>query len=134
MDAAIALTPHVHSAYDIQSDREGEADDGQHQSPRGYREITAPNGRVYRVGEDPRELTGRSRSYMVWLPWVAMMAAGIFDYAYGSAAKTLQATYGWSSIEAFTLTGVWGFFQAGLVVREPQLRGGAGPGVGVGGE
>ena len=62
------------------------------------------------------QIMGRPRSYMVWLPWVAMMAAGIVEYAYGSAAKTLQASYHWSDTETFTLTGVWGFFQAGIAL------------------
>jgi MFS family permease len=87
-----------------------------------YQEITSANGRVYRVGEDPKDILGRSRGYMVWLPWVAMMAAGVFEYAYGSAAKTLQATYGWGDTETFTLTGVWGFFQAGIALPAGRLR------------
>ena len=81
-----------------------------------YREVTDANGRTFRVGEEPAQIMGRPRSYMVWLPWVAMMAAGIVEYAYGSAAKTLQASYHWSDTETFTLTGVWGFFQAGIAL------------------
>ena len=81
-----------------------------------YREVTDANGRMFRVGEEPAQILGRSRSYMVWLPWVAMMAAGVFEYAYGSAAKTLQASYDWSDTQTFTLTGVWGFFQAGIAL------------------
>jgi MFS family permease len=87
-----------------------------------YREIRGDTGRVFRVGEDPTELMGRSRSYMIWLPWVAMMAAGVFEYAYGSAAKTLQATYNWSDTQTFTLVGVWGFFQAGIALPAGRLR------------
>ena len=87
-----------------------------------YREITDANGRTFRVGEEPAQIMGRSRSYMVWLPWVAMMAAGVFEYAYGSAAKTLQATYNWSDTQTFTLTGVWGFFQAGIALPAGRLR------------
>jgi hypothetical protein len=87
-----------------------------------YREVTDANGRTFRVGEEPAQILGRSRSYMVWLPWVAMMAAGVFEYAYGSAAKTLQASYHWSDTETFTLTGVWGFFQAGIALPAGRLR------------
>jgi MFS family permease len=87
-----------------------------------YQEIRGDTGRVYRVGEDPEQLMGRSRSYMIWLPWVAMMAAGVFEYAYGSAAKTLQATYNWSDTQTFTLVGVWGFFQAGIALPAGRLR------------
>ena len=87
-----------------------------------YREIRGDTGRVFRVGEDPTELLGRSRSYMIWLPWVAMMAAGVFEYAYGSAAKTLQATYNWSDTQTFTLVEIWGFFQAGIALPAGRLR------------
>ena len=59
---------------------------------------------------------------MIWLPWVAMMAAGVFEYAYGSAAKTLQATYNWSDTQTFTLVGVWGFFPAGIALPAGRLR------------
>jgi MFS family permease len=59
---------------------------------------------------------------MIWLPWVAMMAAGVFEYAYGSAAKTLQATYNWSDTQTFTLVGVWGLFQAGIALPAGRLR------------
>jgi MFS family permease len=87
-----------------------------------FREITGPTGRVYRVGEEPEQLLGRSRGYMVWLPWVAMMAAGVFEYAYGSAAKTLQAAYNWGDTQTFTIVGVWGFFQAGIALPAGRLR------------
>lgn len=90
--------------------------------PATYREITDANGRTYRVGEAPAQLMGRSRGYMVWLPWAAMMAAGVFEYAYGSAAKTLQASYGWNDTTTFTFTGVWGFFQAGIALPAGRLR------------
>ena len=51
-------------------------------APASYREVTDANGRTFLIGEDPTQIMGRSRSYMVWLPWVAMMAAGVFEYAY----------------------------------------------------
>jgi hypothetical protein len=47
---------------------------------------------------------------------------GVFEHAYGSAAKTLQATYNWGDTETFTLTGVWGFFQAGIALPAGRLR------------
>jgi MFS family permease len=87
-----------------------------------YREITTSSGRTYRVGEDPKQILGRSRNSMIWLPWIAMMAAGVFEYAFGSAAKTLQASYEWTNVDAFTLTGVWGFFQAGIALPAGRLR------------
>ncbi|MBO0805243.1 MAG: OFA family MFS transporter [Nocardiopsaceae bacterium] len=77
---------------------------------------------MFRVGEDPKDILGRSRGYMIWLPWLAMMAAGIFEYAYGSAVDTLQSAYGWSDTSTFALAGVWGFFQAGVALPAGRLR------------
>ena len=54
-------------------------------APPNYREITDANGRVYRVGETDRDVLGRSRASMVWLPWIAMMAVSVFEYGYGAA-------------------------------------------------
>jgi len=33
-----------------------------------YREVVDDNGRVYRIGETDRDILGRSRAWMVWLP------------------------------------------------------------------
>ena len=65
-----------------------------------YREVTDANGRVYRIGETDRQLLGRSRAWMVWLPWIAMMAISVFEYAYGSAEDTLSHAHGWTQSEA----------------------------------
>ena len=31
---------------------------------------------------------------MVWLPWAGMMAVSVFEYGYGSAAKSLREAHG----------------------------------------
>ncbi|HKT02064.1 MAG TPA: OFA family MFS transporter [Rugosimonospora sp.] len=87
-----------------------------------FREVTDANGRTYRIGETPETLTGRSRGYMIWLPWLAMAAISAFEYAYGSAESTLEQTYHWSSTEAFWITSVWAFFQAGIAFPAGRLR------------
>jgi MFS family permease len=87
-----------------------------------YREITDANGRIYRVGESPQDLTGRPRSYMIWLPWLAMVAISVFEYAYGSAVLTLEKTYHWSTTQAFWITSVWALFQAGVAFPAGRLR------------
>ena len=63
-------------------------------APPKYREITDANGRVYRVGETDRDLLGRSRASMVWLPWIAMMAVSVFEYGYGAAAQNQRHAHG----------------------------------------
>jgi MFS family permease len=87
-----------------------------------YREITDANNRVYRVGETDRELLGRSRAWMVWLPWVAMMAISVYEYGYGAAEEALQDAHGWSMSETFWLLSIWAFFQAGIAFPAGKLR------------
>jgi hypothetical protein len=59
-----------------------------------YREIIDANGRAYRVGETDRNLLGRSRSWMAWLPWIAMMAVSNFEYGYGALHLVVKAPRG----------------------------------------
>jgi MFS family permease len=87
-----------------------------------YTEITDENGRIYRVGESPKELLGRSRSSMVWLPWIAMMAVSVFEYGWGAAASTLEKVHGWSLNDAFWMASLWAVFQAGVAFPAGRLR------------
>lgn len=87
-----------------------------------YREVTDANGRVYRVGETDRELLGRSRAWMVWLPWLAMMAVSVYEYGFGAAEEALQEAHHWSMGQTFWLLSIWAFFQAGIAFPAGKLR------------
>ena len=87
-----------------------------------YREVTDANDRVYRVGETDRELLGRSRAWMVWLPWAAMMAVSVYEYGYGAAEEALRDAHGWSMSQTFWLLSIWAFFQAGIAFPAGKLR------------
>src|ERR1700736_6443956 len=87
-----------------------------------YRDVTDANNRVYRVGETDRELLGRSRAWMVWLPWAAMMAVSVYEYGYGAAAKSLRDAHGWSMSQTFWLLSIWAFFQALVAFPAGRLR------------
>ncbi|UFR01150.1 OFA family MFS transporter [Streptomyces sp. Go40/10] len=89
---------------------------------RPYREVTDPHGRVYRIGETDRDILGHPRSLMVYLPWIAMMAISVFEYAYGSAEDTLSRAHGWSQSGTFWILSVWVFFQAGVAFPAGWLR------------
>ncbi|WP_051900639.1 OFA family MFS transporter [Streptomyces aureus] len=97
-------------------------DEGQGASGRAYREITDARGRVYRVGETDRDILGHSRNLMVYLPWVAMMAISVFEYAYGSAEDTLSHAHGWTQSNTFWILSIWVFFQAGIAFPAGWLR------------
>ncbi|WP_181794781.1 OFA family MFS transporter [Streptomyces sp. WELS2] len=87
-----------------------------------YREVTDARGRVYRVGETDRDILGHSRKFMVYLPWVSMMAISVSEYAYGSAEDTLSAAHGWTQSDTFWILSVWIFFQAGIAFPAGWLR------------
>ncbi|WP_327294269.1 MULTISPECIES: OFA family MFS transporter [unclassified Streptomyces] len=87
-----------------------------------YREVSDSKGRVYRVGETDRDLLGHSRKLMVYLPWVAMMAISVSEYAYGSAEDTLSSAHGWTQSNTFWILSVWVFFQAGIAFPAGWLR------------
>ncbi|MEV5102133.1 OFA family MFS transporter [Streptomyces massasporeus] len=89
---------------------------------RPYREVTDPHGRVYRLGETDRDILGHSRKLMVYLPWIAMMAISVFEYAYGSAEDTLSHAHGWTQSNTFWILSVWVFFQAGIAFPAGWLR------------
>ncbi|BAC69534.1 MFS transporter [Streptomyces avermitilis] len=89
---------------------------------RSYREVTDSRGRVYRVGETDRDILGHSRKFMVYLPWAAMMAISVFEYAYGSAEDTLSHAHGWTQSNTFWILSVWVFFQAGIAFPAGWLR------------
>ncbi|WP_405775148.1 OFA family MFS transporter [Streptomyces sp. NBC_00859] len=87
-----------------------------------YREVSDSKGRVYRVGETDRDLLGHSRKLMVYLPWVAMMAISVSEYAYGSAEDTLSSAHGWTQSNTFWILSVWVFFQAGIAFPAGWMR------------
>ncbi|MYW62719.1 MFS transporter [Streptomyces sp. SID8379] len=91
-------------------------------TPRTYREVTDARGRVYRIGETDRDILGHSRRLMVYLPWVAMMAISVFEYAYGSAEDTLSHAHGWTQSNTFWILSVWIFFQAGVSFPAGWMR------------
>ncbi len=87
-----------------------------------YREVIDGNGRVYRIGETDRDILGRSRAWMVWLPWIAMMAISSSEYAFTSAEDTLVDAHHWGHGHIFWLLGVWVFFQAAVAFPAGKLR------------
>jgi MFS family permease len=87
-----------------------------------FREVTDDNGRVYRIGETDRDILGRSRVWMVWLPWISMMAISSSEYAFTSAEDTLSDAHGWHGAHIFWLLGVWVFFQAAVAFPAGRLR------------
>lgn len=86
------------------------------------REVRDVYGRLYRVGESPEQLTGRSRAWMLALPWAAMAAVSVLQYGYGAAVPALREAHGWGLGAAFSVLAVWVVFQAGAAFPAAWLR------------
>jgi hypothetical protein len=84
--------------------------------------IPTGTGRTFRVGETDRQLLGYFRRWMVWLPWIAMMAVSVFEYGFAAASDTLMDRYGWTLSDSFWLASVWAAFQAGVAFPAGRLR------------
>jgi len=66
-----------------------------------YQELTNSTGRVFRVGEDPRQILGYSRVVVILAAWVAMMLAGLLEYTWGALNASLQNAHHWGTAPVF---------------------------------
>lgn len=78
-------------------------------------------GRRYEVGPTAEELLGRRREWTLWLPWAAMAAVGIPQYAFGSLVPALIER-GWAPVNVFWLLALWTVGQAGAGFPVAFLR------------
>jgi MFS family permease len=85
-------------------------------------EVRDFHGRSYRIGERPQDIMGRSRAWMLWLPWAAMAGISVLQYGYSVAATALQGASGWSATAAFWVLALWVMFQAGAAALTAALR------------
>ena len=82
-------------------------------------EVRDCHGLSYRVGERPQDLMGRSRKWMLWLPWAAMAGISVLQYGYSVAAIALHGTH---ATAAFWVLALWVMFQAGAAALTAALR------------
>src|ERR1700726_2665672 len=66
-----------------------------------YHEVTNDTGRVFRVGEEPRQILGYPRGVVIMAAWPAMCLAGLLEYTWGSLSGSLQAAHNWSNAPTF---------------------------------
>ncbi|WP_461156320.1 MFS transporter [Saccharopolyspora tripterygii] len=79
------------------------------------------HGRRYRIGEQPRELTGLPRAAMLWACWLPMLLVGTMQYAFGAAIPGLLAAGHEPAILCWTLA-AWTVLQAGTGLPCAHLR------------
>ena len=60
-----------------------------------FQEVTNSTGRVFRVGETPRDILGHGRWVPIMAAWLAMCLAGLLEYTWGALNGSLAKVHGW---------------------------------------
>lgn len=85
-------------------------------------EITNETGRVFRVGETPRDILGYPRWVVIIAAWVAMMLAGLLEYTWGALSGSLQAAHNWGAAPTFWLFSFYVIFESFVQIGTGYLR------------
>jgi MFS transporter, OFA family, oxalate/formate antiporter len=87
-----------------------------------YQEITNATGRVFRVGEQPRQLLGYPRAVIIWAAWLAMCLAGLLEYTWAALSGSLQAAHNWGAAPTFWLFSFFVIFESFVQILTGYLR------------
>jgi OFA family oxalate/formate antiporter-like MFS transporter len=87
-----------------------------------YQEITNPTGRVFRVGEEPRQILGYSRGVIIAAAWLAMCLAGLLEYTWAALSGSLQAAHNWGPAPTFWLFSFFVIFESFVQIGTGYLR------------
>ncbi|MBO0786396.1 MAG: MFS transporter [Actinobacteria bacterium] len=91
-------------------------------STTSYQEVTNSTGRVFRVGEEPKQILGYPRWVVIMAAWLAMCLAGLLEYTWGSLSGSLQAAHGWGDAPTFWLFSVYVIFESFVQICTGFLR------------
>ena len=87
-----------------------------------YQEVTNSTGRVFRVGETPRQILGYDRGVVIIAAWLAMCLAGLLEYTWGALSGSLQAAHHWSNAPTFWLFSFFVVFESFVQIGTGYLR------------
>jgi MFS transporter, OFA family, oxalate/formate antiporter len=87
-----------------------------------YREIKNDTGRVFRVGEEPRQILGYNRWVVIVAAWLAMCLAGLLEYTWGALSSSLQSAHHWGDAPTFWLFSFYVVFESFVQIFTGILR------------
>jgi len=87
-----------------------------------YREVTNSTGRVFRIGETPKQLLGYSRAIVIWAAWFAMCLSGLVEYTWGALSGSLAAAHHWDPAPVFWLFTFFVIFESFVQIGTGFLR------------
>jgi MFS transporter, OFA family, oxalate/formate antiporter len=75
---------------------------------KAYQElVNTTTGRVFRVGESPKQILGYSRWVVIIGAWLAISLAGTLEYTWGALSGSLQALHHWGDAPVFWLFSIY---------------------------
>src|SRR5260370_11210712 len=87
-----------------------------------YQVVTNKTGRVFRVGESPRDILGHGRWVPIMAAWLAMCLAGLLEYTWGTVSGSLQAAHHWSIGQTFWAFSFFVIFESFIQIFTGILR------------
>jgi MFS transporter, OFA family, oxalate/formate antiporter len=87
-----------------------------------YQELTNDTGRVFRVGETPKDILGYGRWVSIMAAWLAMCLAGLLEYTWAALAPSLQPAHHWGDAPTFWLFSFFVIFESFVQIGTGYLR------------
>jgi OFA family oxalate/formate antiporter-like MFS transporter len=87
-----------------------------------YQEVTNDTGRVFRVGETPKQILGYPRWVVIMAAWLAMCLAGLLEYTWGALSGALASAHNWGPAPTFWLFSFYVVFESLVQIGTGYLR------------
>ena len=87
-----------------------------------YQVVTNSTGRVFRVGETPRDVLGYGRWVPIMAAWLAMCMAGLLEYTWGALNPSLAAAHHWGPAPVFWAFSFFVIFESFVQIGTGYLR------------
>ena len=87
-----------------------------------FQEVTNSTGRVFRVGETPRDVLGFGRWVPIMAAWLAMCLAGLLEYTWGALNGSLAKVHGWGPGPVFWAFSFFVIFESFVQIGRASCR------------
>lgn len=79
-------------------------------------------GRVFRIGESPKQLLGYPRAVVLWGAWLAIGLAGVLEYSWAALSGSMAADHHWGTAAVFWFFSFFVIFESFVQILAGALR------------
>jgi OFA family oxalate/formate antiporter-like MFS transporter len=87
-----------------------------------YQEVTNTTGRMFRLGEEPKQILGYGRGVVIMAAWLAMCLAGLLEYTWAALSGSLASAHHWGPAPTFWLFSFFVIFESFVQIGTGYLR------------